>query len=395
MDTTKKEKIDGNTNLINELSVSGKMPESGEIYINESGEVALYAVYDVSCYTKSFTDNDLIETTDTKTCKDNVLLSFNDYYNAGLQEGYNKGHDDGYNEGVADADNRENTSSTSYQSGYNKGVDDTKQGNATIADVLAGITFTSENGVNLTGTMANNGELNWKPTTSTTYTLQAGYYSGGTLDSSSVYTTGYNDGIKVTKQGTATASQVLTGYTFTNSSNVNISGTMANRGILNWSPTTSTTYTVPAGYYSGGTLDSSGAYTTGYNAGYSAGTSGGKHYWVKYIKTYGDNGYSAYGHTTGYIYHLSQEQDDDGDWGSSNWFSDAYFDLRDVASELTAAGINYSTLSSSNIYFVTTGSYYNKSGFLVSSYSSPIVKLSLSTNTQSTITLSGYLIILK
>jgi hypothetical protein len=264
------------------------MPESGEIYVNEDGEVALYAVYDVTCYTKTFKDNDLTETTDTKTCKNNVLLSFNDYYNAGYnqgvadadnrentsstnyQSGYNQGHDDGYNEGIADANSIENTSSISYQSGYNQGVDDTKQGNATESDVLAGVTFTSENGVNLTGTMANNGELNWKPTTSTTYKLQAGYYSGGTLDSSSVYTTGYNDGINVAKQGTATASQVLTGYTFTNSSNVNISGTMANRGTLNWSPTTSTTYTVPAGYYSGGTLNSSGAYTTGYNAGVTA-----------------------------------------------------------------------------------------------------------------------------
>jgi hypothetical protein len=225
----------------------------------------------------------LTETTDTKTCKNNVLLSFNDYYNAGYnqgvadadgrentsstsyQSGYDQGHDDGYNEGLADANSVENTSSISYQSGYNQGVDDTKQGTAIESDVLAGVTFTSENGVNLTGTMANNGELNWKPTTSTTYTLTPGYYSGGTLDSSSVYTTGYNDGIKVAKQGTATASQVLTGYTFTNSSNVNISGTMANRGTLNWSPTTSTTYTVQAGYYSGGTLNSSGAYTTGYN----------------------------------------------------------------------------------------------------------------------------------
>jgi hypothetical protein len=284
LNTDKASKVDGNTNLIDELSVTGKMPESGEIYVNEDGEVALYAVYDVTCYTKTFTDNDLTETTDTKTCKNNVLLSFNDYYNAGYnkgvadadnrentsstnyQSGYNQGHDDGYNEGIADANSVENTSSISYQSGYNKGVDDTKQGTAIESDVLAGVTFTSENGVNLTGSMANNGELNWKPTTSTTYTLQAGYYSGGTLDSSSVYTTGYNDGINVAKQGTATASQVLTGYTFTNSSNVNISGTMANKGALTWKPTSSTSATYDAGYYSSITLDSSGAYNAGVTA---------------------------------------------------------------------------------------------------------------------------------
>lgn len=50
-----------------------------------------------------------------------------------------------------------------------------------------------------------------------------------------------------------------------------VTGTMVNRGTLNWNPSTSTTYTVPAGYYSGGTLDSSAAYETGYNAGLTNG----------------------------------------------------------------------------------------------------------------------------
>ena len=44
-----------------------------------------------------------------------------------------------------------------------------------------------------------------------------------------------------------------------------ISG-VANRGVLNWSGS-NTTYTVPAGYYSGGTLDSRASYTAGYNKG--------------------------------------------------------------------------------------------------------------------------------
>ena len=62
------------------------------------------------------------------------------------------------------------------------------------------------------------------------------------------------------------------------------SGSMPNKGALNWKPTTSTTYSVPAGYYSGGTLDSSAAYSKGvtdadarvntssanYKAGYNA-----------------------------------------------------------------------------------------------------------------------------
>ena len=65
---------------------------------------------------------------------------------------------------------------------------------------------------------------------------------------------------------TATAAQILTGKTaWVNGSKV--TGTMANNGELNWNPTTATTYTVPEGYYSGGTLDSSEAYNAGYNAG--------------------------------------------------------------------------------------------------------------------------------
>ena len=44
------------------------------------------------------------------------------------------------------------------------------------------------------GTMANNGELNWSPTTGTTFTIPAGYYSGGTLDSTGVYEAGKTDG---------------------------------------------------------------------------------------------------------------------------------------------------------------------------------------------------------
>ena len=49
---------------------------------------------------------------------------------------------------------------------------------------------------------------------------------------------------------------------------------VANRGNLNWSGS-NTTYSVPAGYYSGGTLDSRPSYNYGYNAGNSAGYNNG------------------------------------------------------------------------------------------------------------------------
>ena len=50
---------------------------------------------------------------------------------------------------------------------------------------------------------------------------------------------------------------------------------MANSGRLNWSGI-NTTYGVPAGYYSGGTLDSRSSYNNGYNNGYNAGVNAGK-----------------------------------------------------------------------------------------------------------------------
>lgn len=71
--------------------------------------------------------------------------------------------------------------------------------------------------------------------------------------------------------GTANTAQVLSGYTFSSANGVNLSGTMANRGNLNWSPSGSSSYSVPAGYYSGGTLNSSSAYNSGYNNGVNAG----------------------------------------------------------------------------------------------------------------------------
>lgn len=45
--------------------------------------------------------------------------------------------------------------------------------------------------------------------------------------------------------------------------------TVVNRGALNWSGS-NTTYSVPAGYYSGGNLDSRPSYNNGYNAGVAA-----------------------------------------------------------------------------------------------------------------------------
>lgn len=70
-------------------------------------------------------------------------------------------------------------------------------------------------------------------------------------------------------RGDAVASQILTGKKAI-VKGIEVTGSMPNHGNLNWSPSTSTTYTVPSGYYSGGTLNSAGAYNTGYSAGVTA-----------------------------------------------------------------------------------------------------------------------------
>ncbi len=67
--------------------------------------------------------------------------------------------------------------------------------------------------------------------------------------------------------GDATVEQVLEGATFSNSSEIGLTGTMANRGTLNWNPSSSTSYTVEPGYYSGGTLSTSEAYNAGVSEG--------------------------------------------------------------------------------------------------------------------------------
>ncbi len=98
-------------------------------------------------------------------------------------------------------------------------------------------------------------------------------------------------------KGNAEANQILTGKKAI-VKGTEITGTMANRGNLNWNPSSSTTYTVPAGYYSGGTLNSSSAYSKGVtDADNRANTSS-----VNYQTGY-NNGYNA-GYTNRVITHL-------------------------------------------------------------------------------------------
>ena len=100
------------------------------------------------------------------------------------------------------------------------------------------------------------------------YTVQIAYQF--TTSTCPVYirtqTNGNWNSWRLFNQGTAKAAQVLSGYTFSSANGVNLSGSMVNRGNLNWSGS-NTTYSVPAGYYSGGTLDSRTSYNNGRTQG--------------------------------------------------------------------------------------------------------------------------------
>ncbi len=132
-------------------------------------------------------------------------------------------------------------------------------GNATVADVLENKTFSNSSEVGLTGTMPNRGAVTQSLNAGGSYTIPAGYHNGsGKIIANS---------LSSQTSATATAANILSGKTaWVNGSK--ITGTMVNRGALNWSGS-NTTYTVPAGYYSGGTINSKPSYTAGYNAGHS------------------------------------------------------------------------------------------------------------------------------
>lgn len=66
-----------------------------------------------------------------------------------------------------------------------------------------------------------------------------------------VGTNKYNAGVTATKVGTATAAQVLSGYTFTNASTVDATGTMVNNGAVNQALSINGSYTIPVGYHNG------------------------------------------------------------------------------------------------------------------------------------------------
>ncbi|MDD3453711.1 MAG: hypothetical protein PHN42_05535 [Bacilli bacterium] len=146
----------------------------------------------------------------------------------------------------------------------------------------------------LVGIMPNNGTLSSNLNAGQSYTIPAGYTTGGTVKANSLasqtsatakaenvvegytawvngnkitgtnkgYTQGYADGNQAgydeaynnAMHGTATASSVLTGKTFTSTAGVGVVGTMPNNGTLSSNLNAGGSFTIPAGYTTGGTV---------------------------------------------------------------------------------------------------------------------------------------------
>ena len=128
-------------------------------------------------------------------------------------------------------------------------------GNASIADVLYGRTFSSDAGTGLTGTMPNLGGLNYTPTT-TDQPIVAGYYNGSGKVAGDVNLSSNNimNGVTIfgvtgtfPSDGTAVAGDVKTGSTFYTTSDTKLIG----NGTKELSAANDT---VTAGYYAATTL---------------------------------------------------------------------------------------------------------------------------------------------
>ena len=112
--------------------------------------------------------------------------------------------------------------------------------------------------------VVNRGAINQTLNAGGSYTIPQGYHNGsGKVTANSLASQ---------TDANAGAAQILSGFTAWIKGN-KVTGSMPNRGALNWSGS-NTTYGVPAGYYSGGTIDSRPSYNNGYNAGVTAGKKG-------------------------------------------------------------------------------------------------------------------------
>ena len=128
-------------------------------------------------------------------------------------------------------------------------------GNATTANVLKGATFTSENGVKLTGTMPSYTSGSQAVTTSGKWGFSTKYGAWEYIPNNGYYSTGHWLNIPWAtikgSLGTATTGNVLSGTTFTSTNGIKLTGTMANIGAVSATINPGGSYTIPAGYHNG------------------------------------------------------------------------------------------------------------------------------------------------
>ena len=210
---------------------------------------------------------------DQVTYKDtNVESALNDYLDRSkeLQEGL---YIIDKNLGLANASDKDASIdklleylSTNISSGSGNGtVVNTKDATAKENEILYGKTA-YVNGEKKTGTMPNNGSVTQSLNAGDTFTIPKGYHDGTGIITA--------NGLAGQTSGTATEDKMLQGYTaWVNGAKV--TGSMPNNGALNKSGLTAgASYTIPAGYTTGGTVTAASlASQTGVDSGKTAVTS--------------------------------------------------------------------------------------------------------------------------
>ncbi len=134
-------------------------------------------------------------------------------------------------------------------------------GNAADSQVLSGRTYYNTDAkTKRTGSMLNQGTKTAALKCGESYIIPAGYHSGAGKVTA--------NNLASQTSANAAAGNILSGKTaFVNGSKV--TGSMPNKGVLNWEGI-NTIHSMPAGYYSEGTLDSRPSYNAGYSAGMTA-----------------------------------------------------------------------------------------------------------------------------
>ena len=130
-------------------------------------------------------------------------------------------------------------------------------GNAATSDVIAGKTFSSAKGFNITGTLTMRSEYTSIGESYKAYNSSNGCLYVNIPDGAYIQHTvaGYCEGtLSLSSFGDATASQVLSGKTFTSKNGYILTGSMGNYGDASVNLNCGDSKSLSAGYYSGGTI---------------------------------------------------------------------------------------------------------------------------------------------